>query len=268
MQSVCALFPEPFFQRIVDLRSELCADPALGSIYDPPFVHMTLQLAEEYDWPGLESALADVARQRQPFEMRTVGVLAFTGRGTTIAIAPYKDDDLAKFHAAVWDAATEFASGRVDPFYRPGDWVPHITVKRCGADAQSFGAAMQLLATEDFAGSMALEAIGVQHDPDKNSLTHYMRLRFPLGGAATIEEATTTDATIVQITERAEDDTTRLLKIRTDDGREIEEVWTAPRIVREMARAQSSLVHFTNARCRIEPGGITAVVPNTPFPVR
>src|SRR5687767_11148241 len=33
----------------------------LGAIYDPPFVHATLQLAEEYDWPGLEAALTAVS---------------------------------------------------------------------------------------------------------------------------------------------------------------------------------------------------------------
>jgi hypothetical protein len=231
-------------------------------------VHATLQLAEEYDWSGLETALAGVAEEFQTFDLRTVGLLAFTGRNTTIAIAPYKNDQLAKFHAAVWEASTPFAGGRVDPFYEPGRWVPHITVKRCGENDQSFGRAMQRLANETFAETSSLRAIGVQHDPGMNSLTHYMRLRFPLGGAALVGAAATTNATIVQIAERAEDDLSRLLKIRMDDGREIEEVWSAPAIVREMARAQSSLVHFSNARCRVERGIIAAVVPNTPFPVR
>lgn len=85
MQSVCALFPAKFFRRIIDLRAELCEDPALGAIYDPPFVHMTLQLAEEYDWPSLESALVQVAQQHQPFDVRTVGVLAFTGKEAGIS---------------------------------------------------------------------------------------------------------------------------------------------------------------------------------------
>ena len=129
MQSICALFPDEFFQRVVNLRAELCEDPLLGAIYDPPFVHMTLQLAEEYDWPGLESELGQLTERRQPFDVRTIGLLAFTGRGASIAISPYKDQQLADFHAAVWEASTRFAIGRVDSFYEPERWVPHITLK-------------------------------------------------------------------------------------------------------------------------------------------
>jgi hypothetical protein len=216
----------------------------------------------------LNTALAAVAGQFQPFDMRTVGVLAFTGRQASIAIAPYKDEQLTKFHAAVWETSTPFANGRVDPFYEPGRWVPHVTLKRCGENDQSFGRAMQRLTHEGFAGTIPLEAIGVQHDPGKNSLTHYMRLRFPLGRSTDRVDQIQTNATITNIVQITADDPSRLLTIRTGDGREIKTVWTASDIVRETATAQSSLVHFSNARCRVEGDRIVAVVPNTPFPVR
>lgn len=271
MQSVCALFPAEFFRRIVDLRAELCEDPALGAIYDPPFVHMTLQLAEEYDWHGLESALVQVAQLHQPFDVRTVGVLAFTGKEAAIAIAPYKDEQLAKFHAAVWEASTEFASGRVDAFYEPGRWVPHITVKRCGTNDRSFGDAMRRLSKESFASTMPLDAIGVQHDPGKNSLTHYMRLRLPLGerdGAGETIPIKETNAAVVDVTEDPASDGAggRLLRIRLDEGGQMDQRWTAPEVVRATAEAASSAVHFPNARCRFERDHITFIVPNTPHP--
>src|SRR5439155_26327100 len=101
MQSVCTLLPAEPFRRVVGLRATLSTDAALGAIYDPPFVHVTLQLAEEYDWQGLASALAAFANRWRPFEVSTVGLLTFTGTGSTITIAPRKDQRFAEFHAAV-----------------------------------------------------------------------------------------------------------------------------------------------------------------------
>ncbi|MPZ13622.1 MAG: hypothetical protein GEU73_04230 [Chloroflexi bacterium] len=182
MQSVCTLLPSDFYERVIDLRASLSADPALGAIYDPPFVHFTLQLAPEYDWPGLEAALAAFAKRQPPFDVRTVGILAFTGSGTTIAIAPFKDQRLADFHAGIWATVSPFAQGEVDLFYHPERWVPHVTIKRCGPHGESFGKAMASLAKERFSWTMTVDNVSVQHDPGKNSLTHYLRLRFPLTG--------------------------------------------------------------------------------------
>lgn len=81
MQSVCSLLPQEFAGRIVDARARLSEDPALGTIYDPPFAHFTHQLAVDYEWDGLASALAQFAKVHKPFEVRTIGILAFTGQG-------------------------------------------------------------------------------------------------------------------------------------------------------------------------------------------
>src|SRR5204863_8921044 len=115
-----------------------------------PLSHFTLQLGEEYDWQGLASALAGFASQWKPFEIHTVGLLAFTGSGTGIAVAPCKDGRLTEFHAAAWEVISSHAQGRVDQFYHPDRWVPHITIKRCGPHAENFGAAMAKVAREDF----------------------------------------------------------------------------------------------------------------------
>jgi len=62
---------------------------------------------------------------------------------------------------------------------------------------------MHRLAKESFAGTMELQAVGVQHDPVKNSLTHYMRLRCPLGrkdnGTESLGRVAETNGTILQL---------------------------------------------------------------------
>lgn len=271
MQSVCALVSPEYFRQVVDLRAALCEDPAVGAIYDPPFVHLTLQLAEEYDWAGLESALATFARGWKPFELRTLWLLASTGNSTGVAVAPYKDRQLAEFHAAVWETASPFAQGRVEQFYHPDRWLPHITIKRCGPDERSFGNAMARLAKVDFTWTMSIDNVAVQHDPGKNSLTHYLRIRLPLAGSARGQTTSTgqMNATILEASETKTADGSPVwsAKIRVDDGPETLQLWSASTLARLMAEAGSSVVHFPDARCRVEGDQVVAITPNTPFPV-
>ncbi len=272
MQSVCALVPTEYFQQVVDVRASLCEDPLIGAIYDPPFVHFTLQLAEDYDWPGLEASLAHLAQSQQPFKMRTIGLLAFTGRGTGMAVAPYKDQQLAEFHAAVWEAVTPFAQGRVDDFYHPDRWVPHITVKRCGSDAQAFGGAMAKVAHQDFRWDTTTTTVAVQHDPGKNSLTHYQRLAFQLGGDGVSNRGSVTNvqrnATILGVQDALGSDGApgHSVQIKHDDGQSLDLFWSASMGVRIMAEARSSTAHFGNARCLVDGQNVTNILPNSPFP--
>ena len=63
MQSVSAVIADPYVRRVVDARAAVCDEPAIGQIYDPPFAHFTIQLAEDYDWAGLQEALARSSRR-------------------------------------------------------------------------------------------------------------------------------------------------------------------------------------------------------------
>jgi 2'-5' RNA ligase len=182
MQSVCSLLPQEFADRIVDARARLSDDPIIGAIYDPPFAHFTHQLAVDYEWGGLASALAEFAKTHKPFEVRTTGILAFTGQGAGIGVGVRIDSRLMEYHSQLWETVSKFALERVDSFYEPANLVPHVTIKRCGTDADAFGKAMAKLANEEFYWNMTIDSVAVQHDPGKNSRTHYLRLRFPLLG--------------------------------------------------------------------------------------
>jgi 2'-5' RNA ligase len=184
MQSICSVIPSEFNQQVVDARAELSQDSLLGAIYDPPFAHFTHNLAEDYDWEGLEKALRDFARAHQPFEARTFGLLSFTGDDVAIAIGVYRSPELIAYHNELWDVVSPFTRGRVRGLDEPPTWLPHITIKRCEQHRDSFGAAMARLSTRPFVWTMTIDNVSVQHDPGKNSLTYYQRLRFPLGGGS------------------------------------------------------------------------------------
>jgi 2'-5' RNA ligase len=269
MQSVCSVLPGEFNARVIEARALFAEDPAIGVIYDPPFAHFTHQLAEDYDWDGLEAALADFAARRRPFEVSTTGILTFTGRSAGAAVAVFRSEELLEYHDDLWKTITPFAKGRVDSFYETRTLVPHVTIKRCGTNWQSFGEGLARLVHLDFQWAMTIDNVSVQHDPGKNSLTHYQRLAFDLGGLSRKPVEAATNAEILSVTAPEETASQPRWKVslKLDSGEQAEVTWTAPEWVQVMAAANCSTVHFAGGRCRLEAGRITAVQPKTPFPV-
>ena len=269
MQSVCSVIPAAFNSQVIEARAGLSEDPLLGAIYDPPFAHFTHQLAEDYDWEGLEQALREFARTHQPFEARTIGLLCATGEDTGITVGVYRSPALVAYHNELWDVVFPFARGRMRKQDEPPTWLPHITIKRCGKHFESFGAAMTALARRSFVWTMTIDNVSVQHDPANNSQTHYQRLCFPLGGFAPRRAAIETNAGILSVDQAASASGTPLwtMRLKLDDGAEAGAGFTAPEVVRLMASCDCSTVHFAGGRCRYEDGRVSAVVPNTPFPV-
>jgi hypothetical protein len=267
LQSVCSVIPVEFNRQIVDARADLSEDPLLGAIYDPPFAHFTHQLAEDYDWEGLEAALVQFASTHQAFEARTIGLLCATGEDTGITVGVYRSPELVAYHNELWDVTLPFARGRMRKQDEPPTWLPHITIKRCGKHFESFGAAMTKLSTRAFVWTMTIDNVSVQHDPQNNSQTHYQRLKLPLGRPASASVEPSTNAAVVSCALADGAAPSWTLRLKLDAGAETTVVLTAPEIVRLMAACNASSVYFAGGRCLLENGRITAVQPNTPFMV-
>lgn len=270
MQSVCSVLPLEQWQHVIEARALACEDPALGAIYDPPFAHFTHQLAEEYDWDGLAPALADFARQQEPFEIQTTGLQVFAGADITTVVAVFRSEALVDYQKAVWQVISPFASGNVPAFYSPELWVPHVTIKRCGTHWQRFGNLMADLAQRSFAWTFTVNNVSVQCDPGHNSRTHYQRLCYRLGdGAPAPVLSPVTNAGITEVTAPEVDAAAPAWRftVQPDDGPGQTVSISAPELVRVMADARCSEVHFTGGRCQVEDGRLTAVVPNAPHAV-
>ena len=267
MQSVCTLLPEEFAQRIVDARAQMAEEPSIGVIYDPPFAHFTQQLAEEYDWDGLSAAMAEFAAKEEPFDVPTLGVwIGGNGEFADAAVIPLANEQMRDLHERLWRVVTPFAQGNVNDFYAPENWFPHVTIKRCGTDHEAFGRAMARLVDTSFRWTFTVDNVSVQHDPGKNSRTHYLRLRFPLGGGhGTPVGAGDTNGAVTELTEAGAG--VWRAAVTLDGGGQIEHEWTAPEMVRAMASLKCSNVHFQGGRCRVEAGRIVTLEPNTPHPL-
>ena len=125
---------------------------------------------------------------------------------------------------------------------------------------------MSKLVGTNFRWSFSVDNVSVQHDPGKNSKTHYLRLRFPLGGGSG-EPVSFGDAngTLSRLTEGEGGSWTATVDL--DAGGQIEHRWTAPEFVRMMTSLKCSNVHFEGGRCHVESGSIVTLEPNTPHPL-
>jgi 2'-5' RNA ligase len=270
MQSICTVLPEEFAAKVVEARAILAEEPSIGAIYDPPFAHFTLQLAEDYDFEGLAAALEALAAREEPFEARTLGLLLWGASGMDFAVMPHAGQRLRDFQTRVWEAASPFTRGNVRKMDTPGEWIPHVTVKRGGPDRDACLRALSRVMeqTDGFAWTFTVDNIAVQHDPGQNSRTHYQRYLFPLGGSKPAPDLASQAAMNATVQEVREEGGAVTAKGVLDSGAEFEHRWSAAEIVRFMAACNSAEVHFPGARCLVEGGTITRLEPNTPFPIQ
>lgn len=272
MQALCTLLPPEFSRQVVEARRLLSRERSIGRIYEPPFAHLTLQLAEDYDWDGLAGALAELAAKEEPFQCETVGLwLSHGDASADVAVIPYVSERLRAFHRRVCEAASPFAKGRVREFDNPDSWFPHVTIKRCGANEPAFGRGMRELRRLRFRGwRFAVDNIAVQHDPAMDSSSHYLRLHFPFGGKPTdVAQPLETNAVVTAV--RPPGPRARLAKwvfdVRLDSGEAVEAAVMGDELVTLMYDCRCSVAHFEGARCRVEDGVVAGVQPKTPFPI-
>jgi 2'-5' RNA ligase len=92
-----------------------------------PFPHFSYQVASEYDRTGLETALAQLAQEIAPFEVRTKGLATFDGPWPVVYVVVKNDPSLRALQRRVWNTCVPHA-GEPVAYYRPGAWTPHITL--------------------------------------------------------------------------------------------------------------------------------------------
>ena len=95
-----------------------------GSGYPP---HMTLLLAEDGDIDGMRAALALLAREMPPLLVSFLAIGVFPAEYGVVFLAPVANRELLDAHAAIWAAVHPHLANLYD-HYRPGVWVPHVTL--------------------------------------------------------------------------------------------------------------------------------------------
>jgi 2'-5' RNA ligase len=92
-----------------------------------PYPHFSYQIAGGYDRPAVETTLSRLAKEIEPFEVRTEGLATFEGKWPVVYVSVRKDPTLRALHSLVWNACLPTAFSPVS-YYRPDVWTPHITL--------------------------------------------------------------------------------------------------------------------------------------------
>ncbi len=130
-----------------------------------PLPHFSWQGAEKYEIEPVEYSLGELAKEIEPFTVRTTGLGLFTGPQPVVYIALVKDETLLKIHQMIWERITQYA--RIpNGYYAPGNWVPHVTLAFHEIDAERIGCAVADAAFQKIDLKMRINnfAIIYQHD--------------------------------------------------------------------------------------------------------
>ena len=149
MNGIASLLDKPATERVESLWQELETRCGLVGVKITPFPHFSWQVTEGYDLPRLDTTLQNIARQMQPFTVRTAGLGLFSGESPIVYIHIVKDEALLRFHAMLWERMKKIAI-RPALHYSPDQWVPHITLAYNDIRRENLDCALQTLAFQSF----------------------------------------------------------------------------------------------------------------------
>ncbi|MDX1521557.1 MAG: 2'-5' RNA ligase family protein [Anaerolineae bacterium] len=177
MHGIVSLLDDNHYRQVETLWAELQAAFDLTGIYAVPFPHFSYQVAAAYDLDRLEPLLAGVARQHPPLAVKTTGLGIFSGPKPVLYIAVVRSQALSQFHQAIWHSVSTTGSGLVE-YYRPANWVPHITLANLDLGPDRLSAAVERLSHRDFSWEMTIDNLSLLYDSGQRlDLTW----RLPLG---------------------------------------------------------------------------------------
>lgn len=181
LAAVASVLPDDAAARVVDLWEELERELGVSGARISPLPHFSYQVARDYDLGVLQEVAASVAAGARALRVQTAGLGIFTGPAPVLYLPIVRSPELARFHVAVWSAAS-VAAEKLDQHYHPASWVPHVSLAFGDTTPANAAAAVELLAERDLAWDLELDNLaivkGAGHKPQE------LVARYPLEGVA------------------------------------------------------------------------------------
>ena len=181
LAAVASVLPDEAAARVKELWAELEGTLGLSGATISPLPHFSYQVARDYDLDVLQDVVASVARGARALRVQTSGLGVFTGPAPILHLPIVRSPELARFHVAVWSAAS-VAAEKLDQHYHPASWVPHVSLAFGDTTPAKVAAAVELLSERDLAWDLDLDNLaivkGAGHKPQE------LVGRYPLGGVA------------------------------------------------------------------------------------
>jgi len=157
----------------------LDANCGLTEMKQTPLPHFTWQSAEDYRLDIIESALPKIAARFKPFPVITAGIGIFTGQVPVLYLALVKTQTMIDIHRCLWDELAHLGS-RVNEYYSPERWVPHITLAIRDIDSRNLACAIDGLMFHPFEIDIMVDNLAVIYQ-----VGHFdgvkMKINFPAG---------------------------------------------------------------------------------------
>lgn len=147
--AVVALFDDVHTARVKGIWSKLSVECGLKAINTTPFPHFSFHIAQSYDLDQLDDHLQEIAGQTAVFSVRTTGLSVFTGLEPVVYISLVASQPLLRLHQRLWEQTSSLGE-RVSGHYRPGFWVPHITLANRDVTPEAVACIMKQFSSQTF----------------------------------------------------------------------------------------------------------------------
>lgn len=184
MNGVTSLLDAEHEGMVRDLWHELERDFGVKRVREAvPFPHISFQGAGRYALECIDAILERLARETQPFIVRTAGLGIFGGPLPVLTIAVVRDNALDSFHRRVWEAIGDTTSD-LAPYYAPDDrWMPHITLAQGDLTRDNLPAIAGILCERPFEWDIRLDNLAFFMENQQAAGYEVRRYAFGPGGA-------------------------------------------------------------------------------------
>ncbi|SRR5437588_3536785 len=163
MNAVVSILDRHYYQMVEGIWAKLERELGVKAVYITPCPHLSYQVAQHFDVDQLELILQHIALNSTPFQIRTTGLGIFTGHYPVLYIPVVRSLELTQFHQALWSEVYKTSLG-IQNFYRPEQWVPHITLGFGDINKYNLPDVIRLLSERNFNWEITINNIAFIHD--------------------------------------------------------------------------------------------------------
>lgn len=177
--AVTALLDDTFTAKVKSIWSLLDVECGLKAINATPFPHFSFHIAQSYDLDELDARLQEVVEKTSSFSVRTTGLSVFTGYEPVVYIPLVVSQTLLDLHQLLWEKTSPLGE-RVSGHYRPGYWVPHVTLANRDVLEEGLACIMRRFAAQSFVWEIQIDQLAVLSQQGSVGEMHQV---YPLRGA-------------------------------------------------------------------------------------
>ena len=173
---VVSLLDERHSTVVEEMWDELERELGLIGVRRTPWAHFSYQVGD-YETGTITKVLERVARDTPPLRVTTRGLAAFTGARPILYVPVVRTAELSLRQQQLWDLIGG-ACTRVVDYYKPSNWVPHVTLAERDLDDERLSLAMRLFSGRRLQWTIEIDNLGfIDGTGAKQELTARFKLR-------------------------------------------------------------------------------------------